>query len=196
MTRPLRALNAGALGAVVVLLMGSCADLDLIAKDEQANRLQSAAAFGALGEDIRIVTAAAYPGSDNLDDVARWLSQSSAALAITDERFGVWTNVTKQLTFVPEDSPGPTREMIEGFDAAFVSWTATASASHRSVRACLENKKPKATSRCLEAAEVSSVAERTRAQALLNAQATTIDRSLAGVRPGANNEPAAPDTSG
>lgn len=196
MTRPLRALNAGVLGAVVVLLMGSCADLDLIAKNEQANRLQSAAAFGALGEDIRIVTANAYPGSDNLDDVARWLGQSSAALAITDERFGVWTNVTKELTFIPEDSPGPTRKMIEDFDAAFVTWSATASASNRSLRACLKKKKTKPTKRCLAAAEVSSVAELTSAEALLNAEATTINRSLAGVRPEANSESAAPDTSG
>jgi len=86
--------------------------------------------------------------------------------------------------------------MIEDFDAAFVTWSATASASNRSLRACLKKKKTKPTKRCLAAAEVSSVAELTSAEALLNAEATTINRSLAGVRPEANSESAAPDTSG
>lgn len=169
--------------------------MDLIAKDEQANRLQAAAAFGALNEDIRIVTATDYPGSDDLTSVAGWLTDSSAALQVTDERFGVWTNVTKQLTFVPGDSPGPTKEMIGDFDTAFVAWTTMASAFHRSVRKCLKNKKPKVAKKCLETAQVSNIAARTAAGADLDAQATTIQLSLTNASPAASDTPASPSTS-
>jgi len=162
----------------VALGVCSCSGLDLIAKDEQANRLQAAAAFGALHEDIRLVTANDYPGSDDLDAVAAWRTASADALKLTDERFGVWSNVTKQLTFVPEDSPGPTREMIADFDSAFVAWSTTSSAFNRSVRKCLRNKKPRVAKACLDTAQVSSLPDRTAADAALDAQAMTIERSL------------------
>jgi uncharacterized membrane protein len=189
MTRPGRALLAGLIGLVVVLIMGSCAGLDLISKDEQANRLQAAAAFGALSEDIRIVAGKDYPGSDNLTNVASWLTDSSDALTVTDERFGVWTNVTAQLTFVPDDSPGPTREMIGAFDIAFVAWTTTASAFQRSVRKCLKNKKPKVAKKCLETAQVSSVPDRTATDAALATQVTMIQRSLTNASATASEAP-------
>jgi len=166
---------------VIVLILSACSGLDLISQDEQANRLQAAAAFGALDEDIRIVTANDYPGSDDLTIVANWHADSSATLLVTDERFGVWTNVTKQLTFIPANSPGPTEEMISDFDTAFVAWSTTVSSLHRSVRKCLKNKKPKVAKRCLETAQVSSVPDRSATSAALDAQVMTIRLSLTNV---------------
>ncbi len=194
MTRPVRALAAVVVGLSTVLGMSSCADLDLISKDEQANRLQAAAAFGALHEDVRMMTASEYPGPDNLGDVQRWLTKSAEGLVVTDQRFGVWTTVTKELTFVPEDSPGPSEAMISDFDSAYVTWSATTSAFNRAVRKCLKNKKNKVAKRCLEEAQVASVASRAGADAELDATATTIRRSLENIKP-VSSSPADPSAS-
>lgn len=182
-----RALSIGSVVLGSFLTLTACADLDLISKDEQANRLQAAAAFGALREDVRVVQEEDFPGSNDLAAARNWRQTSQVALELANSQFLKWNVATSKLSFVPEDSPGPTKQMVEDFGAAFNNWSTVQGSFQRAVRKCLRVKKDKQASACLETAQVGSVPERLAADAELGSQLLTIEQSW-------TSPPAAPAT--
>lgn len=169
-------LTALTLSAAITIT--GCSGADLIERSEQANRLQAAAAFGALAADVEATEATDYPGSADLAAVRRWEVTSSEQLAATSQRFVIWASQAATLTFVPSPPPGPDEAGITSFNQTYAKWSTTRRAYVRAVRRCLRGDKNKVVRKCLDNVQTSSAAGRLQADAAMSAQIAQLRLSL------------------
>lgn len=195
-------LGLTALMVSATVVVTGCSGADLIERTEQANRLQSASAFGSLTADIESTQATDYPGSADLAAVKRWETTTTEQLGATSQRFATWSSLTETLTFVPSPPPGPSEAGITAFNQTYAQWSTTRRAYVRAVRRCLRGDKKKVIGKCLDNVQTSSAAGRLKADAAMSSEIarmrlslSTTDRSSAQPSPAETTNSATPSGS-